>query len=91
VNQESADFHKVQSEAHRLVKQAFDEADVEMPEPTYRLQLYQAGEARPHAPKRPESSLVEEAQSIDVYPDGRLEEVVEEELRTSDEENLLSR
>lgn len=91
VNQEEADFHKVQSEAHRLVKQAFDEADLEMPEPTYRLQLYQAGEAAPHAPKRPDGPVSEQARSIDVHPDGRLEEQVEEELRTSDEPNLLSR
>jgi hypothetical protein len=36
-NQDETDFHKVQSKALRLVKQAFDEADIEMPEPTYRL------------------------------------------------------
>jgi len=91
VNQDETDFHKVQSEAIRLVKQAFDEADVEMPEPTYRLQLYQAGEAPPHAPKRPEGTLAEQARSIDVQADGRLEAQVEEELRSSDEPNLLSR
>ena len=91
VDQEEADFHKVQSEAHRLVKQALDEADAEMPEPTYRLRPYRAGDAPLHAPNRPEGSLMEHAQSIDVHPDGRLEEVVEEELRTSDEQNLLTR
>jgi len=91
VDQTEADFHKVQSEAQRLVKQAFDEADVEMPEPTYRLQLYQAGDAPRHAPKGPNSPVAEQAQSIDVQPDGRLERKVEEDLRTSDEANLLSR
>jgi small-conductance mechanosensitive channel len=91
VDQETADFHKVQSEAQRLVKQAFDEADVEMPEPTYRLQLYQAGDAPPRAPKGPAGPIAEQAQSIDVQPDGRLERKVEEDLRSSDEANLLSR
>jgi small-conductance mechanosensitive channel len=90
VDQEAADYHKVQSEAIRLVKQAFDEADVEMPEPTYRLQLYQAGEAAPHASKGPDSPVAEQADRIDVAPDGRLERKVEEELRGSDEPNLLS-
>jgi len=91
VDQDQADFHKVQSEAVRLVKQAYDEHDVEMPEPTYRLQLYQAGDAAPHAPKGPASPVVEQAQQIDVNPDQRLERKVEEDLRTSDESNLLSR
>jgi small-conductance mechanosensitive channel len=91
VDQTEADFHKVKSEAIRLVKQAYEAADVEMPEPTYRLQLYQAGEAAPHAPKGPDSPVAEQAQSIDVQPDGRLERKVEEDLRTSSEANLLSR
>ncbi len=91
VNQEKTDFQKVQSESIRLVKQAFDEANIEMPEPTYRLQLYQAGEAPPHAPKRPEGSIAEQAQSIDVLTEGHLEARVEEELHLSDEPNLLSR
>jgi len=91
VNPEETDFQKVRSEALRLVKQAFDEADIEMPEPTYRLQLYQAGEAPPHAPKRPEGSIAEQAQSIDVLAEGHPEARVEEELRSSDEPNLLSR
>ncbi len=90
VDQEEADFHKVQSEAIRLVKQAFEEHDVEMPEPTYRLQLYQAGDAPPHAPKGSASPVAEQAQQIDVVRDNRLERKVEEELRTSDEPNLLS-
>jgi small-conductance mechanosensitive channel len=90
VDQEEADYHKVQSEAIRLVKQAFDESDVEMPEPTYRLQLYEVGDAPPHAPKGSGSPVVEQARQIDVDPDQRLERKVEEDLRTSDEPNLLS-
>ena len=90
VDQEEADFHKVQSQAHRLVKQAFDDEEIEMPEPTYRLRIYEAGEAPPHTPKGSGSPVTEQAQTIDVQPDGRLERKVEEDLRTSDEANLLS-
>lgn len=90
VDQTEADFHKVKSQALRLVKQALEEADLEMPEPTYRLQLYQAGEAPPHVPKGPPGSVEKQAGTIDVDPDRRLEEKVEEELRTSDEPNYLS-
>jgi len=90
VHQESADFFKVRSEAIRLVKQAFDEAAIDMPEPTYRLQLYQAGEGPPRPPKTPEEPVADQLETVDVAPDGRLEEQVEEELRTSDEPNLLN-
>jgi hypothetical protein len=48
-------------------------------------------EAPPHAPKRPEGSITEQAQSIDVLAEGHLEAHVEEELRSSDEPNRLSR
>lgn len=91
VDQEEVDFHKVESEAVRLLKQAFDEADVEMPEPMYQLQLYQAGKAPPHAPKGPASPVADQAATVDVERDDHLEQKVEEDLRTSDEENLLSR
>jgi small-conductance mechanosensitive channel len=90
VYQEEADFFKVRSEAIRLVKQALEEAGVDLPEPTYRLQLYQAGEGPPRPPKTPEEPVAEQLDQVDVAPDGRLEEQVEEELRTSDEPNLLS-
>lgn len=90
VDQREVDFHKVESEAVRLLKQAFDEADVEMPEPTYQLQLYEAGKAPPHAPKGPSSPVADQAATVDVERDDHLEQKVEEDLRTSDEENLLS-
>lgn len=90
VDQNQADFVKVQSEAIRLIKESLDEAGVDMPEPSYRLQLSEAGEVSPHAPRVPDSPVLEEASTIDVEPDRRLEQKVEEDLRTSDEQNLLS-
>ncbi len=89
VDQESADFFKVKSEAIRLVKQALEEAGVEMPEPTYRLQVYEAGEAPPPAPRTARPPAGEEASTIDVVPERKLEQQVEEDLEASEEENLL--
>ncbi len=90
VNQNDADFFKVQSEALRLVKQALDDEGIEMPEPTYRLHLYQAEDLPEEGAVTPAASAVEQAAAIDVVPDGELEAQVEEELRTSDEPNFLS-
>jgi small-conductance mechanosensitive channel len=90
VNQRDADFFKVQSEAIRLVKTAFDEAGIDMPEPTRRI-LTRRMEA-PEAPKKPvdDASAAQQAATIDVAPDGELEAQVEEDLAQSDEPNLLA-
>lgn len=45
INQVKSDLMKVRSEAIRQVKQAFDEAGIEMPEPIYRVQLRGLGDA----------------------------------------------
>lgn len=89
VNQQTADFFKVKSEAIRLVKTALDEAGVDMPEPTHRLHVWQR-EVTPEKPQRPEAPIDEQAATIDVAPDGKLEAQVEEDLAQSDESNLLS-
>lgn len=89
VNQREADFLKVKSEAIRLVKTAFDEAGIDMPEPTHRV-LTRHLESAP-SPRKPdlEQSAAQQAPVIDVAPDGKLEAQVEEELAHSDEPNLL--
>ncbi len=90
VNQRDADFFKVQSEAIRLVKTAFDEAGIDMPEPTHRILTREMEPPAP--PKKPviEESAAEQAADIDVTPDGELEAQVEEDLAHSKESNLLS-
>jgi len=90
VNQRDADFFKVQSEAIRLVKTAFDEAGIDMPEPTQRILTREMEPSVP--PKKPvaEGSAAEQAADIDVAPDGELEAQVEEDLAHSDEQNLLA-
>ena len=61
-----------------------------MREPTYRLQLYQAGEVSTSASTRSGASVKEQAGQIDVHRDGRLEERVVRELQQSEAVNLLA-
>ncbi len=88
VDQRIADFAKVRSEALRLVKAAFDEAGVEMPEPIYRVNL-----SRLPAPAEvpPRVSPAEAPQAApDVSVDTDLDEQIREDLAASDEQNLLT-
>ena len=84
VDQREADFVKVRSEALRLVKSAFDEAGIEMPEPIYRVNLVELGPPEP--PPKPAPAAPETA---DVAPETTLDEQVRQDLSASDEENLL--
>ncbi len=86
VNQREADFRKVCSEAVRLLKAALDEGGIDMPEPIYRVITQSMPERRTRW-TGPGSQV--EAASIDVLPDGKLEEQVREDLARSDDENLL--
>lgn len=85
VDQREADFLKVQSEAIRLVKAALDEAEIELPEPIYRV-LTRPLDAAAKPSKRPAGPLNE---AIDVSPDNKLDEQVREDLQRSQDENLL--
>ncbi|RUO63116.1 mechanosensitive ion channel family protein [Pseudidiomarina insulisalsae] len=100
VDQRETDVFKARSEAIRFVKQAFDEAAIEMPEPTYRLrmgaplaeQLTSAQEPT-EAPKQavePHETL-EDIEQTDVSADRTIDKQVTEELESSDEQNLLKR
>lgn len=93
VDQSEVDFFKVQSEAIRLVKATFDEADIDMPDPTFRI--VQASAAEPSEVEGPEmerlsESVQEQARTADVERDGRMEAQVAEEAQRPDEENLLT-
>lgn len=90
VNQRDADFFKVQSEAIRLVKTAFDEAGIDMPEPTHRVLTREMEPPAPPKKSATHESAAQQAADIDVAPDGELEAQVEEDLAQSDEQNLLA-
>ncbi len=94
VDQNTAGYLKVASEAHRLLKTAFDDADIEMPAPIYLVHLdrmpaeLQKGAPTPKksrkaaAPKPP-------SEDIDVAPESDIQDQVEAEIARSGEENLL--
>ncbi|MDN7137232.1 mechanosensitive ion channel family protein [Pseudidiomarina sp. 1ASP75-14] len=98
VDQRQTDVLKIRSEAIRFVKQGFDEAAIEMPEPTYRLRFetelpdtskpVAVTATKPKSKTAEKGSLAELTQS-DVSADRTIDKQVTEELRNSDEQNLL--
>ncbi|MEX2400917.1 MAG: mechanosensitive ion channel family protein [Rhodothermales bacterium] len=88
VDQRETDFIKASSEAIRLVKAALDEADIEMPEPVYRI-MTKAWPEREKAPGKSAVDVESQARQIDVAPDGKLDEQIQDDLDASDDENLL--
>ena len=96
VDQRQADFLKVRSEAIRLVKQAFDAADVTMPEPIYVVRMSgtapgvspapvgKATEAAPrHSPRGPDVA-------IGIAPRDDLESQISGERRGHAADDLLT-
>ncbi len=102
VDQRNFSFPKVRSESIRLVKQAFDRQGIVMPEPIYKVRLFDAGSVSATASVaeanrvvlRPEpSSLRADAEPIatgDVSVDRTIEQKVAAEDQTAGEENLLN-
>ncbi len=96
VDQSQSDFLKVRSEALRETKQAFQDAGVVMPEPSYRLRVI-TEESGPAVP-RSQSGGVEAVQvgpaqaaaARDISVDRTVADKVAEEHTTSDRENLLN-
>ena len=92
IDQRNTDFLKARSEAIRLVKLAFDDAGIEMPEPIYRIHMADINNAEPPAPIEATTSSQQAArQDVDVTTDDTMQQQLQTELRTSDEENLLTR
>ncbi|MDX1678051.1 mechanosensitive ion channel domain-containing protein [Arsukibacterium sp.] len=93
IDQRETDFLKARSEAIRLVKTAFDEAGIEMPEPIYRVNMAQTD---PHQREKPKPKpkhmpavAVHAEPAVDISTDHSIEEQFNDELRQSAEENLL--
>ncbi len=86
IDQRESDWLKARSEAIRIVKEAFDCAGLEMPEPIYRVHLRnsEAGGAL-----KPKPLPRETAEQVDVATDLTIEKQVAADLDVSDEENLL--
>jgi small-conductance mechanosensitive channel len=104
VDQRQSDFMKSKSEAIRMVKVAYDEAGIEMPEPIYRVlvpngDLPLAGEKRERGgashPESKEDSRQKsspadgDVSAQDVSADHTIDEQIAEEQEKSGDENLL--
>ncbi len=94
VDQTDADFVKTKSVAIRRTKEAFDEAGVAMPSPTYRLEMVgEPAAAEPEAPAAPEARPAPDraalAMADDISVDRTIEDKVDAE-RAEDDEDLLS-
>jgi small-conductance mechanosensitive channel len=89
IDQSQSDYLKARSEAIRLVKSAFDEAGIEMPEPIYRVHLRDAAGGPPGSEASTAPSDAAPAEEADVDTDRTIDDQVAEELLSSDEENLL--
>ncbi len=87
VDQAHHDFFKVRSEAIRLVKRAFDHAEIEMPEPIQRLRIEEA--PGPNTETQPSGASTETAEATDVSRDAELDRRIEEER--AEEEDLLNK
>lgn len=84
VNQTDSEFLKVRSEAIRRVKEAFDEADIFMPEPIYTVRLQQT-EARG---KKHQTPPAKAAATVDLEPETHLDKRIVEERRSSKDDLL---
>jgi small-conductance mechanosensitive channel len=91
LDQTQHDFLKTRSHAIRLVKEAFDQAEIEMPEPIYRVLLRGGGENPAAGPAKPAPlpSPPGHPPAEDLSADRSIDRQIEEERRLPEEENLL--
>jgi small conductance mechanosensitive channel len=100
MDQTQHDFLKTRSESIRLVKEAFDAAGIEMPEPIYRVHLHEAGALPPGPaagqtdkpgppPTKEKPATTGKKAEPDLAADRTIDEQIAEEQRHSDETNLL--
>lgn len=100
VDQRTHDFWMVRSEAIRRVKLALEAADMDMPEPIYRVQLTEAtplrgkpaSDARENTPAKQASqrSPVAMAPAVDLRVNNELQPQIDQERQARDETNLLA-
>lgn len=99
IDQRETDFQKARSEAQRLVKEAFDDAGIIMPEPIYNVNLRRQRAAAPRPAKgEPGPQTAPAAASAndtaedttDTRSDNVIEDQVRDEQLQGTEEDLLS-
>lgn len=95
IDQRHTDFLKARSEAQRLVKEAFDEADIVMPEPIYNVNLRRGRKPGSVDRTSTDASAGQATTPVDTeQADTAADETVEEQMRAeraaSSGEDLLS-
>lgn len=100
VDQANFDFGKVRSEAIRLCKLAFDQANIVMPEPIYQIRINDTVNKSDLNPSKPAASKKENTKMPtdnketeyldDLSPDNSVEIKAREELDLANGENLLN-
>jgi len=88
VDQRESDFLRTKSESIRLVKIAFDDAGIEMPEPIYRVHLHNAGKVKPQDEQKKSVRKTEEA---DLGVDDTLDRQLATVKASDGEDNLLDK
>ena len=94
IDQTKHDFLKARSQSIRLVKEAFDESGIEMPEPIYRVVLRRPGDESTAERSVAPPSVANRANAREIPPedlsaDDTIDKQMMEEQRLSREENLL--
>ncbi len=92
VDQRSTDYAKVKSAAVRLIKRVMDENHIDMPVPMYQVEVRRPNQEKARPTDAGDSTLAHaDAASVDVEPERELEKQVDEELRRTEEVDLLSK
>lgn len=93
VDQRSHDFMRVKSEAIRRTKLALESADMDMPEPIYRVQISERVEKPPHEGRPPREARGRVASSalphIDTRADADLSTQIDVDAQSNQNEDLL--
>jgi small conductance mechanosensitive channel len=95
--QDQYDFGKVKSEAIRAVKEAFDQAGYDMPEPIYRLKVQEFPPIAQRAPSDAPSlkkkitprSIMSSRSGADVFKDNHLAKQISSDRESNEESDLL--
>ena len=91
VDQREADFLKVRSEAVRLLKEALEQAGIDVPFPIQTVHNVDAETRPPAAGPAPKASdLFQEAEHADVDRESHLDEQIERDRQTSEDVDLLA-
>lgn len=91
IDQTESDFLRVRSEAIRLVKERFDDADIEMPEPIYRIHMMDNTSAGTNKGPRRETtaSAMKSRATMETRADDTIDKQIAIVEMSSEEENLL--